>query len=184
MTTISDIETVNAYFNVSEVEYLENFRRGRGGDTPSLEKIELILADGELYPLTGRVETMESEFEVGTGAIAMRAKFPNPQHMLKHGSTGKIRIMDSRANALLIPQKSTIEIQDKNYVYLLDNNQTVVLKSFVPISRIGEYYVVGKGLEGSEKIVYEGIQNIREGMVIKPKLVSREEVLKENALIY
>ncbi len=184
LTTISDIETVNAYFNVSEVEYLENFRRGRGGDTPSLEKIELILADGELYPLTGRVETMESEFEVGTGAIAMRAKFPNPQHMLKHGSTGKIRIMDSRANALLIPQKSTIEIQDKNYVYLLDNNQTVVLKSFVPISRIGEYYVVGKGLEGSEKIVYEGIQNIREGMVIKPKLVSREEVLKENALIY
>ncbi|MCU0396610.1 MAG: efflux RND transporter periplasmic adaptor subunit [Cyclobacteriaceae bacterium] len=184
LTTISDIETVNAYFNVSEVEYLENFRKRSSGDTLFLANTELILANGELYPLKGRIETMESEFEAGTGAIAVRVKFRNPQHLLKHGSTGKIRIQDSRKGAILIPQKSTVEIQDKNYVYLLNENQTVVLKSFVPISRIGEYYVVGKGLEEKDKIIYEGIQNVREGMVIRPRLVSTEEVLKENAIIY
>jgi membrane fusion protein, multidrug efflux system len=184
LTTISNIETVNAYFNVSEVEYLENFRRRSAGDTLFLANAELILADGELYPLKGRIETMESEFEAGTGAIAVRVRFRNPQYMLKHGSTGKIRIQDTRKGALLIPQKSTVEIQDKSYVYLLNENQTVILKSFVPISRIGEYYVVGKGLDEKNTIIYEGIQNVREGMVIKPRMVSNEEVLKDNALIY
>jgi membrane fusion protein (multidrug efflux system) len=184
LTTISDIQAINAYFNVSEVEYLENLKHGQLGDTLLLNKVELILANGELYPLTGRIETMETQFEVGTGAIGVRAKFRNPQHLLKHGSTGKVRINDIRNNALLIPQKSAVEIQDKNYVFLLDQNQTVVLKSFVPIGRIGEYYVVGKGLNENDKIVYEGIQNVREGMVIKPTLVSNEELLKQNAIIY
>ena len=182
LTTLSDIETVNAYFHVSEVEYLENFRRKRGTDSSFLSNVELILADGDPYPLKGRIETMESEFEEGTGAIALRARFRNPQHLLKHGSTGKILLQDVRANALLIPQKSAVEIQDKNYVFLLNDNQTVTMKSFTPVARVGDYYLVGKGLNESDQIVYEGIQNIREGMVIVPKLVTQEQLLKDNRL--
>lgn len=182
LTTLSDIETVNAYFHVSEVEYLENFRRKRGTDSSFLSNVELILADGDPYPLKGRIETMESEFEEGTGAIALRARFRNPQHLLKHGSTGKILLQDVRANALLIPQKSAVEIQDKNYVFLLNDNQTVTMKSFTPVARVGDYYLVGKGLNESDQIVYEGIQNIREGMVIVPKLITQEQLLKDNRL--
>jgi membrane fusion protein (multidrug efflux system) len=184
LTTISDVRTVYAYFNVSEVEYLENFKRTRKSDSLFLFNAELILANGDLYPHKGIIETMESEFESGTGAIAVRAKFKNPELMLKHGSTGKIRLFDTFNNALLIPQKSALEIQDKNYVYLLDENQTVILKSFVPISRIGDFYVVGKGLEEKNVIVYEGIQNLREGMLIKPRFVTKEEIMKENVLVY
>jgi membrane fusion protein (multidrug efflux system) len=166
------------------VEYLENFKRTRKSDSLFLFNAELILANGDLYPHKGIIETMESEFESGTGAIAVRAKFKNPELMLKHGSTGKIRLFDTFNNALLIPQKSALEIQDKNYVYLLDENQTVILKSFVPISRIGDFYVVGKGLEEKNVIVYEGIQNLREGMLIKPRFVTKEEIMKENVLVY
>ncbi|MBX2963228.1 MAG: efflux RND transporter periplasmic adaptor subunit [Cyclobacteriaceae bacterium] len=182
LTTLSDIETVNAYFNVSEVEYLMNFSKAKSRDALYLSNVELILADGTLYPLKGTIETMESEFEVGTGAIAVRAKFQNPNRLLKHGSTGKIRLQDARNGALLLPQKSGIEIQDKNYVYLLNANQTLGLKSFVPISRIGDFYVVGSGLTDSDTFVYEGIQNVREGMVIKPRAVPSDEVLKANTL--
>ncbi|HRJ30536.1 MAG TPA: efflux RND transporter periplasmic adaptor subunit [Cyclobacteriaceae bacterium] len=182
LTTLSDIETVNAYFNVSEVEYLMNFSKAKSRNEFYLSNVELILADGTLYPLKGTIETMESEFEVGTGAIAVRAKFQNPNRLLKHGSTGKIRLQDSRSGALLLPQKSGIEIQDKNYVYLLNANQTLGLKSFVPIGRLGDFYVVGSGLTDSDQFVYEGIQNVREGMVIKPRVVPAEELLKENTL--
>lgn len=183
LTTISELDNVYAYFHVSEVEYLENFKRNRSGDALSLENIELYLADGSLYSQKGKIETMESEFEAGTGTLAVRARFNNREHLLKHGSTGKIRVNDERDGALLIPQKSTLEIQDKNYVFLLNKNQTVVMKSFVPVSRVGEYYVVSRGLEEGDQIVYEGIQNVREGMVIKPVAVSLEQLLKDNALI-
>ncbi|HMQ00920.1 MAG TPA: efflux RND transporter periplasmic adaptor subunit [Cyclobacteriaceae bacterium] len=182
LTTISDIETVNAYFNVSEVEYLLNFSKAKNGDAFLLSNAELVLADGNLYPLKGKIETMESEFEAGTGAIAVRAKFQNPERLLKHGSTGKIRLMDTRQGALLIPQKSGLEIQDKNYVFLLNANQTLSLKSFVPISRVGDFYVVGSGLKETDTFVYEGIQNVREGMVIKPRMVNAQQLLEENNL--
>jgi RND family efflux transporter MFP subunit len=182
LTTLSDIDAVNAYFNVSEVEYLENFRRKRASDSSFLSNVELILADGNPYNLKGKIETMESEFEEGTGAIALRARFRNPQHLLKHGSTGKILLQDVREHALLIPQKSAIEIQDKNYVFLLNANQTVTMKSFTPTARVGDFYLVGKGLTEQDRIVYEGIQNIREGMVIVPKLVSQQQLLKDNRL--
>jgi len=83
---------------------------------------------------------------------------------------------------MLIPQKSVQEIQDKNYVLLLDKNNTVTMKSFVPLRRFGDYYIVSKGLSENDIIVYEGIQYVREGMVIKPRMVSKEELLKSNSL--
>lgn len=184
LTTLSDIETVNAYFNVSEVEYLMNFSKAKSQNAFYLTNVELILADGTLYPLKGTIETMESEFEEGTGAIAVRAKFQNPNRLLKHGSTGKIRLHESRKGALLLPQKSGLEIQDKNYVFLLNENQTVNLKSFVPIARIGDFYVVGSGLTEADKFIYEGIQNVREGMVIKPRYLTAEQILAANSLNY
>ncbi|MCX7638618.1 MAG: efflux RND transporter periplasmic adaptor subunit [Cyclobacteriaceae bacterium] len=182
LTTLSDIENVYAYFNVSEVEYLMNFSKAKYQNALLLSNVELILADGTLYPLKGTIETMESEFEEGTGAIAVRARFQNPHRLLKHGSTGKIRLHEMRKDALLLPQKSGVEIQDKNYVFKLNDNQTVSLKSFIPIARVGDFYVVGSGLTESDKFVYEGTQNVREGMVIKPRFVTAEQILAENNL--
>jgi membrane fusion protein (multidrug efflux system) len=183
LTTISNIETMYAYFTVSEVEYLEFARLDRKSDSVFNNNVELFLADETLYPSKGKIETLGSEFQEGTGAIAARAKFKNPLHTLKHGATGKVRLHEVQAKAILIPQKSVLEIQDKNYVFLLDTKTNIVtMKSFIPFRRFGDYYIVTKGLNEHDLIVFEGIQDVREGMVIKPRKVSTEELLKTNEL--
>ncbi len=183
LTTISNIENMYAYFTVSEVEYLEFTRHNKRTDTLFINNVELFLADETHYPYKGKLEALGSEFQEGSGAIVARAIFKNPRHILKHNATGKVRLHEIQTKAILIPQKSVLEIQDKNYVFLYDKkNNIVTMKSFVPLRRFGDYYIVSKGLNEHDLIVFEGIQNVREGMVIKSRLVSTEELLKTNAL--
>ncbi len=178
LTSISDIESVNAYFKVSEVEYLKYFNN-KENDSLMNSKVQLILADGTVYPFNGKIETMETEFEIGTGALAVRAKFKNPDKVLKHGSTGKIVINEVLRNSVIIPQKSTLEIQDKNYVFLVDNNNMLIMKSFKPAQRYGDFYIVSEGLKAGDKIVFEGVQSLKEGKVIQPSMIDSKEILKE-----
>jgi membrane fusion protein (multidrug efflux system) len=179
LTTISDVDAVNVYFKVSEIEYLDYFK-GKKNDSLFNQLVELELADGSNFSAKGKIETMESEFEPGTGALAVRARFNNKDHLLKHGSTGKIRIKQMLNNARLIPQKSVVEVQDKNYVFVIDKNNMAVMKSFVSAARYGDYYIVQSGLAPGDVIVYEGVQSIREGSIIKPKKVSTNEVYRLN----
>jgi membrane fusion protein, multidrug efflux system len=177
VTTLSDISAVNIYFKVSEIEYLEYFKQNQASnDSPLNSSVELVLADGSTYPFAGKIETMESEFEQGTGALAIRARFKNPNKILKHGSTGKIRVKEQIKGAIIIPQKSTLEIQDKTYVFIVDENDMVVMKSFEPLQRFDNFYLVKNGLKPGQRIVYEGVQNLREGSVIIPKYINTKEV--------
>jgi membrane fusion protein (multidrug efflux system) len=183
LTTISNIENMYAYFTVSEVEYLEFVKFSKRNDSFFLNNVDLYLADETLYSEKGKIETIGSEFQEGTGAIVARAIFKNPNHILKHGASGKVRLHEIQTKALLIPQKSVLEIQDKNYVFLFDKKTNIVtMKSFSPVRRFGDYYIVDKGLNEHDLIVFEGIQNVREGMVIVPRTVSTEELLKTNEL--
>jgi len=171
LTTVSDIKSVYAYFNVSENEYLEYMKARKANAQANQGVVELILADGTNYPYRGKIETMEGEFDAGTGSIAFRATFPNPQKLLKHGSTGTIRLTNLLPDALIVPQKAAFEIQDKNFVYVVDKHNRVSMKSFVPKNRFAHYYVVESGLKPGERVVYEGVQGLRNGMTIVPKLV-------------
>jgi membrane fusion protein (multidrug efflux system) len=172
LTTISDLETVYAYFSVSENEYLRYLRSKKSGSTTSYDNITLVLADGTKFPFAGKVETTESEIDNNTGSIAFRATFPNPEKILKHGASGKILLESSMDNALMIPQKSVMEIQDKNFVFVLEKDNKVKMRSFVPKTRIDQFVVVQSGLSENDAIVYEGIQNIRDGSTIKPQYVT------------
>jgi membrane fusion protein (multidrug efflux system) len=170
LTSLSDTRNIYAYFNVSENEYLE-YVKARGKTTGKDAVVELELADGSYFRHKGTIETMEGEFDEGTGSIAFRAKFANPEKLLKHGSTGTIRLTNTLDNAILIPQKAAFEIQDKSFVYVVDKDNKVKTRSFVPKSRTSTYYVVKSGLEAGDKIVYEGIQGLKEGVTINPKTV-------------
>lgn len=181
LTTLSDVSRVYAYYNVSEVEYLEGLA-GDKDDSLRRTRVELILADGSVFPVPGRIETMAGEFDKETGSIALRAVFDNKDYVLKHGSTGKIRLHRSMRNALLVPQKSTLEIQDKLFVFVVDNNM-VSLRSFKPLQRFGKYYIVSEGLTRHDLIVYEGVQDLQEGQVIETRLLSSEDILKDAPLI-
>jgi len=174
LTTLSDTRTVYVYFKVSENEYLEFIKARRDNIGGNGGVVRLQLTDGSLFPEKGQIQTMEGEFDESTGSIAFRAQFPNPQGLLKHGSSGNILLTNTVSDAILVPQKAVFEIQDKSYVYVVDDANQVSMRSFIPKSRFNEFYVVRSGLEVGDRIVYEGIQSLKDGVKIKPKPVTME----------
>ena len=176
LTTVSDIREIFAYFNVSEKEYLAFIKKRRDPEKAATREVDLVLADDTNYPYPGKIETTETVFEGNSGTIAFRARFPNPKHLLRHGATGKIRLSTDVNNALLVPQKSVFEVQDKNFVYVVDAKNHVKARSFIPRSRVDQFYIVQSGLRPGERIVYEGTQNIRDGMKIVPKPISADSL--------
>ncbi len=160
LTTLSDNKEVFAYFHVSEKEYLD-FNLSK--DAGKKREVLLTLANNITHTYKGRIEIVEGEVDKSTGNIAFRARFPNPELVLKHGSTGKVRLIHEVRNALLVPQKSTFEIQDNLYVFVVDNNNKVRQRKIVPSFRLPHWYVISSGLSVNEKIIYEGIQKVKEG---------------------
>lgn len=181
LTTVSDLSTVHAYFNVSENEYLQILQsNGDEKKNDALNStVELFLSNGNKYAHKGIIKTMEGQIDAGTGSIAFRASFPNPNHLLKHGSTGKIVVTTPLQEALLIPQKAVFEIQDKNYVYVVDKNNVVAMRNFIPSVRIDDYYIVQSGLSNGENIVLEGLQSIKNGTHIQPKTIQSDSLLAQ-----
>ncbi len=179
-TTVSNISSVHVYFNVSEKEYLEYIKSK--GETTENNVVNLVLADGAPYAYEGIIETMQGEFNANTGSIAFRALFPNPTKILKHGATGKIILTNKIRNAIIIPQKAVFEIQDRSFVYIVKEDNTVEMRSIIPRARFSHYYIIESGLEVGERLVYEGIQNVKDGMTIQPKIVAEEtgSTLPEN----
>lgn len=166
LTSISNNESVYAYFSVSEIDYLDYVQSKSKNNT-----VTLSLANNSIYPYKGTIETTETEFNKETGNIAFRAKFPNPERLLKEGGTGKVLVKKLYKNAIIIPQKSTFEVQGNIYVYLVDKNNTVYSKKINPINRLSNYFVLDKDLTKEDKIIYEGIQSIKTGDKVKFKLI-------------
>jgi RND family efflux transporter MFP subunit len=172
LTTISNSEEVFAWFNLAEADYL-NYRKEIQPN--NVEVVQLILSNGDEYPYQGRIEITESEFDQATGNIAFRARFNNPLGVLKHGSNGKIILTKNLKDALVIPQKSTFEIQDQLYVYVLQADSSVQQVSIEVAYTLQDIYVVEKGITSKDWIVYEGLQGIRPGDKIIPKSLNAEE---------
>ncbi|QJD95757.1 efflux RND transporter periplasmic adaptor subunit [Mucilaginibacter robiniae] len=168
LTSISDISSVYAYFSFPENEYLRYQRAKNNDKLNESNTVKLVLSDGSSYAHAGTIETIEGEIEQNTGSIDLRAKFPNPHGLLRHGASGKIYISSAMDNALMVPQKSVFEIQDKSYVYLVDKANKLHMQSFTPLTRFSQYYIVKEGLQAGSKILFEGTQNAHNGMVIKP----------------
>lgn len=167
LTTLSDIHTIYAYFNISENEYLH--LAANDSHDYDLNAIKLVLPNGNAYPFSGKLSSAESEIDENTGNIAYKVQFENPQGILRHGASGKILITRAFPKAIMVPQKAVFEIQDKNYVFLL-NAENVVKMTGVEVSqRIADNYLVLSGLKENDRIVLEGIQSLRDGQKIQPK---------------
>ena len=174
LTIISNNNEVFAYFNLSEREYLEFARRN---DADKNKEVLLIMADHQIHNHKGTIETVESEVDKNTGTIAFRARFPNPGHLLKHGSSGKVMLTNVLKNALVIPQKSTFEIQENTYVYVVDSDNVVRMRSIVPKLRLPHLYVIESGLSSKDRILYEGIQRVKDGDRITPELKRTDQIM-------
>lgn len=175
LTSISDNQEVFAYFNVSEKEYLEFVTKTK----QDKQEVELLLANGQPHSQKGVVETIDGEFDKTSGNIAFRARFSNPDGILKHGSSGKVRLRNELKNAMIISQKSTFEVQEINYVFVIDKDNIVKSKSFTPKLSLPSLYVIESGLDATDKIIYEGIQRVKEGDKIIPQTISSREMLAQ-----
>lgn len=171
LTTISNNKDVYAYFNVSEREYLDY----KLGDKNNV--VSLILANNEVHGYKGKIETIEGEFDKNTGSIAFRAKFPNPTYLLKHGQTGKVQLNLALKNAILIPQKSTYELQDKVYVYVVDQNNIVKARNIKIKQRLNNIYVIESGLAENDKIIFDGIQSLKEDDKVKTTFIPARQAV-------
>jgi membrane fusion protein (multidrug efflux system) len=174
LTSLSDNSQMFVYFNVSEPEYLdyETNKKGRGNT-----KVGLLLANGSMLPYKGDVETIESEFNSETGNIAFRARFPNPEKLLKHGETGKVLMTIPLKDALVIPQKATYEIQDKIYVFVVDKNNVVKSRNIAIAGRMPDLYVVESGIAEDDKILLDGVQRAKDDDKIEYQLQDAKGVI-------
>lgn len=174
LTTISDNAEVYAYFSLNEKDILKLTENGAVSLDKKIKEfpeVRLQLADGSIYPSTGKITTISGVIDNTTGAANVRALFHNTNGMLRSGSTGKVLIPTKADSIIFIPQKATYEIQDRRYVYTLnDSNMTVSTNISVMDLNDGKTFIVTEGLKAGDRIVTEGVGTaVKPGMKITPK---------------
>jgi len=186
LTLLSDISEIYAYFSLSELDFIA-FQNKYPGATleeklKNMPMVDLVIADNSIYPQKGKMSIVDGQFDKTTGAISVRAVFPNASGMLRTGNTGRVRMPQLLSNVLVIPQESTFEIQDKTYVYVLGKDQKVTSQPITITGKTDSYYFISEGVKPGDKIVYTGIGNLKDGASIKPKAISSDSLLKAKPL--
>lgn len=181
LTTVSNISNIYAYFSLNEKQLLD-FSRQYSGNTleaklKQLPPVTLLLADGSEYPEKGKVETIAGLINTETGSASFRATFPNPVGLLRSGGSATVQIPVTVNNAVLVPQRSTYELQGKRFVYLVnDSNKVISTEIEVMSISAGQYFVVTKGLKEGDKIIYESTSTLQDSTAIKPELLPEDKV--------
>ena len=172
LTTLSDNSVMWVYFNVPEKRYIEY---QESGDRDKL-KVELMLANHEKFPQVGKIGAIEADFNNETGNISFRADFDNPDHLLRHGQTGTI-LLSHVISGLVIPQRATYETLAKKYAYVVDENNIVHQRDIVIQSEKDDIYLIKEGLDVNDKIILEGIRQVRDGDKVEFEFEAPEKVL-------
>jgi RND family efflux transporter MFP subunit len=141
LTSLSNTDEVFAYFNLSEADYLDIVTTTRGDRA---EDVSLVLANGMAFPAKGVIETTESEFDATTG-------------------TGKVRVRNPLAHAMLVPQKATFEVQGNTYLYVVDGEGIARMRAVRPSHRVEQDFVLTDGIAADERFLLEGVQRVRDG---------------------
>ncbi len=188
LTTISDNSVMWVYFNVSEADYLR-FKSMPGAHDPENPQrlelpdatIQLRLANGEIFAHNAdNTLTIEADFDNETGNIQFRADFPNPDRLLRHGQTGTLKINETLRDVLVIPQRATFEVLDRQYVYVVGEDDVAHQREITISHALDDIYVIGDGLSANDRIVFEGVRQVRDGQrVERIQVQSPEDALSD-----
>lgn len=162
LTTLSDNSSIWVYFNVPEHSYLEHHADNQDEGQDDLT-IELVLADGTKFDQPGTLGAIGAVAHSEIGAITFRADFPNPDGRLMPGMSGIVSISRVQNDALVIPQRATLEHREKRYVYVVDKEDVVHERKIVVQNELDDVYVVKAGLAADEMIVLVGVRQVRDG---------------------
>ncbi|MDR3695318.1 efflux RND transporter periplasmic adaptor subunit [Mucilaginibacter sp.] len=176
LTLLSDVHNVHVYFALGEQDFV-SFKEQYPGQTlkdklKQLPSVSLLLADNSQYTQQGKIDMIDGQFDKNTGAITLRASFPNAQGLLRSGNTGKIRLSLQHKDALIVPQSATVEMQDKVFVFALADSNKVKKQAITIVGKSGNNYLVKDGVKAGDQIVLSGFDRLQEGTVIQPKKVS------------
>ncbi len=176
LATVSSIHPIFVDFAIAEADLLRLVKRvpglGRGEVPPDrAPTLELILADGSVFPHKGRAIFIDRAIDLKTGTIQVRAEFPNPDRMLRPGQFGRVRVVTEEVpDAILVPQIAVQELQGAKTVLVVEEGDKVALRTVTPRESYGQFYIVSTGLKPGERVIVEGIQKARPGMQVKPEL--------------
>lgn len=175
LTTLSDNKVMWVYFNVPEARYLEYMAAQK--QDKSNQEIELELANGRKYKHSGKITAIEAQFNNETGTIPFRADFPNADGLLRHGMTGNVLIHNKLKDAIVIPQRATFEILDKQYVFVVDKDNVVHQRPIEIQHELPDIFVIKKGLAVDDRIIFEGIRQVRDGSSVEAEFRAPKDVL-------
>ena len=180
LNTVSRIDTVLVEFFITETQYLLLARYYLSGNAPTDNtreaNLELILADGSLYGYKGKVDFIDREVDPTTGSMLLQASFPNPDEILRPGQFAKVKALVTVVkDGILIPQRCVMELQGLYSVYVVGDGDKVKTREVKVGSKIKQFWLITEGLKPEEKVVYEGLQKVKDGAVVNP-------IIKEIAL--
>lgn len=178
LTVLSDVQEVFVYFSMNESDFLYFTKLKAKQDSAAGIKLSnnqlnfpeatLILADGEEFVKKGRVDAINGQVDRTTGAISLRASFSNTENILRNGSTGTLKISEVKRGVIQIPQIATSELQDRTFVYVLNNNNKVERRSITIKGKSKDNYIVGSGLSRGDRVLLSGLDKITDGSSVVP----------------
>ncbi|HEY7187789.1 MAG TPA: efflux RND transporter periplasmic adaptor subunit [Vicinamibacterales bacterium] len=172
LTTISRIDPILVRVAATEADYLRVARRGPAGlgGPPKAAGIQLVLGDGTVYPETGHIVNVDRAVDPTTGTLGMQIEFPNKDQVVRPGQYARTRLLlDTKANALLVPQRAVQELQNLYSVAVVDAQNKVAFRNVKVGDRVDTMWVITDGLKPGERVVVEGLQRIRDGIAVEPK---------------
>jgi membrane fusion protein (multidrug efflux system) len=174
LTTVSTVDPIKAYFQISEQEYLNSpasfANPSNPNDDSAPRTLELMLADGSLFPHKGRLYVTSRQVDAQTGTLQIVALFPNPGDVLRPGQFARVRaVTRTAAAALLVPQRAVTELQGKYQVVVIGPDDKASIRDVAVGERSGTMWIIKSGLKPGERVVVEGVQKTREGLAVTPK---------------
>jgi membrane fusion protein (multidrug efflux system) len=175
LNTVSQVDTILVTFFITETQYLAVARNLADADPAQVDRreagLELILIDGSVYGHNGKVDFVDREVDTTTGAMLVQASFPNPERLLRPGQFVRVRVKGQVIkNGILIPQRCVMELQGLHNVYVVAANNKAEIREITVGPKVGSDWLITKGLKPGEKVVYEGLQKVKDGIDVKPTM--------------
>ena len=176
LDTVSSIDPIRVNTTISEAEYLKLFgQHVKGGRKAEGAVLELILADGSVFPHKGQVVIVDRAVDQKTGTLTFVAEFPNPDGRLRPGQFGRVRApIELAENAILVPKRAVQEIQGMKSVLVVGADNTVMLRTIQPGETVGDLLIVRDGVKPGERVIVDGVQKARPGAKVNPTVASAD----------
>lgn len=183
LAKISNTDPVFVKFSIAEPEYLK-LAAAQNSKSAALDNLEIKLSDGTVYDLKGRIAEVNRGINDNTGTLTVKAEFANPNRKLLPGMFAHVQAVgDTKTNALLIPKRAVVELMYKKFVYIVGDDNKVVMKEVTLGPGVGRLYMVEGGLTGQEKLVVEGTGKVRHGATVNPQPMTEADLDTTDKLV-